>query len=73
MVLKKLFSSTASIYGDPNNQQVLESDPPNPLNPYADSKLKLKFIIQKSNEINIKFVILNILMLRVPMKNYVVV
>ena len=58
--LKKIiFSSTASIYGDPNNQQVLESDPPNPLNPYADSKLKLEnFIIQKSNEINIKFVIL---------------
>ena len=39
---KIIFSSTASIYGNPKKQKVLESDPPNPLNPYAASKLKLK-------------------------------
>ena len=56
---KIIFSSTASIYGNPKKQKVLESDPPNPLNPYAASKLKLEnFIISKSKEINLQYVIL---------------
>ena len=54
-VNKIIFSSTASIYGNPKRQKVLESDPPNPLNPYAVSKLKLEnFIIAKSKELDIK-------------------
>ncbi len=58
-VNKIIFSSTASIYGNPKRQKVLESDPPNPLNPYAVSKLKLEnFIIAKSKELDIKYVIL---------------
>ncbi len=56
---KIIFSSTASIYGNPKHKQVLESDPPNPLNPYAVSKLKLEnFIIEKSKEFDIQYVIL---------------
>ena len=56
---KVIFSSTASIYGNPEKQRVLESDEANPLNPYAQSKLKLEnFIKNKSQEFNIRYVIL---------------
>ena len=56
---KVIFSSTASVYGNPKSEKVLESDPLNPLNPYADSKLKLeKFIETESKKFNIKYVIL---------------
>lgn len=56
---KIVFSSTASVYGNPANQKVLESDPLNPLNPYAVSKLKLEqFLIAKAKEIGIKYIIL---------------
>ena len=56
---KVIFSSTASVYGSPKKEKVLESDPLNPLNPYAESKLKLEeFIKTKSEEINIKYIIL---------------
>ena len=56
---KIIFSSTASVYGNPEREKVLESDPLNPLNPYAESKLKLeKFIKTESEKFNIKYVIL---------------
>ncbi len=58
-IKKIIFSSTASVYGNPKNEKVLEEDMLNPLNPYAVSKLKLEnFIIEKSKELNIKYVIL---------------
>ena len=58
--LKKIiFSSTASVYGDPSNENVTEEDILNPLNPYASSKLELEnFIKQTSNEYNSKYIIL---------------
>ncbi len=56
---KIIFSSTASVYGNPEKEKVLESDTLNPLNPYASSKLKLEdFIKKKSKEIDMKFIIL---------------
>ena len=56
---KIIFSSTASVYGESNNKKVSEKDKLNPLNPYAKSKLKLeKFIIDKSNQQNINYIIL---------------
>ncbi len=56
---KIIFSSTASVYGNPKKERVLESDPPNPLNPYATSKLKLEeFIKNKSKEIDLRYIIL---------------
>ena len=56
---KIIFSSTASVYGNPKKDRVLESDPLNPLNPYAASKLKLEeFIKRKSEEIDLKYIIL---------------
>ena len=56
---KIIFSSTASVYGNPNREKVLESDPLNPLNPYATSKLKLEDFIKKTSEkIDLKYIIL---------------
>ena len=58
--LKKIiFSSTASVYGNPDGKKVSENHKLKPMNPYAKSKLKLeKFIIKKSKEDNIKYIIL---------------
>ena len=58
--LKKIiFSSTASVYGNPKGKKVSENDKLQPMNPYAKSKLKLeKFIIKKSKKDKIKYIIL---------------
>lgn len=58
--LKKIiFSSTASVYGNPKGKKVSENDKLNPMNPYAKSKLKLeKFIIKKSKIHKAKYIIL---------------
>jgi UDP-glucose 4-epimerase len=58
--LKKIiFSSTASVYGNPKGKKVSENDKLNPMNPYAKSKLKLeKFIINKSKIHKAKYIIL---------------
>jgi UDP-glucose 4-epimerase len=34
-----VFSSTAAVYGEPQKQPILESDPVNPTNPYGETKL----------------------------------
>ena len=39
---KVIFSSTAAVYGNPKAQKVTETDPTDPLNPYASSKLELE-------------------------------
>jgi len=58
--LKKIiFSSTASVYGNPSSKNVSETDNLNPLNPYASSKLELEnFITTSSKKFNSKYVIL---------------
>jgi UDP-glucose 4-epimerase len=58
--LKKIiFSSTASVYGNPKGKKVSENDKLNPMNPYAKSKLKLeKFIIKKSKIHKARYIIL---------------
>jgi len=58
--LKKIiFSSTASVYGNPKEDNVSENDPLDPLNPYAKSKLKLEnFLIELSKKENIRYIIL---------------
>ena len=56
---KVIFSSTASIYGNPIQDNVSENDELNPLNPYAETKLKLEnFLINKSKSENISYIIL---------------
>ena len=58
--LKKIiFSSTASVYGNPKNLKVSESDELNPLNPYAETKLNFEnYLKNQSKTNNIKYVIL---------------
>jgi len=58
--LKKIiFSSTASVYGNPRNLKVSESDELNPLNPYAETKLKFEnYLKNQSKTNNINYVIL---------------
>ena len=56
---KVIFSSTASVYGNPIKDNVSENDVLNPLNPYAETKLKFEnYIINKSKSENISYVIL---------------
>jgi UDP-glucose 4-epimerase len=56
---KVIFSSTASVYGNPKNLKVLEEDDLKPLNPYAKTKLKLEnYLINKSKSDKIKYIIL---------------
>ncbi|MDC1132329.1 UDP-glucose 4-epimerase GalE [Candidatus Pelagibacter sp.] len=56
---KVIFSSTAAVYGNPKAQKVTETDPTDPLNPYASSKLELEnFIKETSEHYNSKYIIL---------------
>ena len=56
---KVIFSSTASVYGNPIKNNVSENEDLNPLNPYAETKLKLEnFIINKSKSEEISYIIL---------------
>jgi len=56
---KVIFSSTAAVYGNPKTQKVTETDPTDPLNPYASSKLELEnFIREISEHYNSKYIIL---------------
>ena len=56
---KVIFSSTAAVYGNPKAQKVTETDPTDPLNPYASSKLELEnFIRETSGHYNSKYIIL---------------
>ena len=55
---KILFSSTASIYGNKTNSgTVSETDPPDPQNPYAESKLRTENFL-RDNQNDYQFIIL---------------
>lgn len=41
-VKKIVFSSTAAVYGEPENPLILESDTTNPTNPYGETKLAME-------------------------------
>lgn len=49
-----IFSSTAAVYGVPQEDLITEDHPTNPINPYGESKLKFeKFLLeQKKNGLN---------------------
>ncbi len=58
-IKKVIFSSSASVYGNPVNKKVTEEDNLNPLNPYASTKLELeKFLIDQSKNNKINYIIL---------------
>jgi UDP-glucose 4-epimerase len=58
--LKKIiFSSTASVYGNPKSLKVSENDQLNPLNPYAETKLNFEnYLKNQSKTNNIQYIIL---------------
>jgi len=58
--LKKIiFSSTAAVYGNPNESNVKEDSKLNPLNPYSVSKLKFEnFLIDESKKNDLNYIIL---------------
>ena len=45
MVPRFVFASTGGVYGAPEQQPISEDTPPNPANPYADSKLAAERLI----------------------------
>lgn len=54
-VHKFIFSSTAAVYGDvQQNRKIKEDFPTNPINPYGMSKLMSEKILQDTNKISIK-------------------
>jgi UDP-glucose 4-epimerase len=54
-----VFSSTAAVYGQPNENPVLETTPTEPINPYGRSKLMSEWIIQDlAKSSDLRFVIL---------------
>lgn len=58
-ISKIIFSSTASVYGSNDKTSFSEEDELKPINPYADSKMKLEeFLITKLNQKKIKFLAL---------------
>jgi len=58
--LKKIiFSSTASVYGNPKTLKVSESEELNPMNPYAETKLKFeKYLINLNKTKDVQYIIL---------------
>jgi len=59
-VQKFIFSSTAAVYGEPEEVPIKESTPTNPINPYGMSKLMSEAVLQDTAKANdhFKFVIL---------------
>ena len=58
-IKKIIFSSTAGVYGNNNSTNIKESENLLPLNPYAESKLKIeKFLIENSKKEGISYKIL---------------
>ena len=50
-IKKIIFSSTCSIYGVPENIPITEDHPPDPVNPYGESKLMVERMLRWYNEI----------------------
>ena len=58
-IKKIIFSSTAGVYGDSTSEYVKETDALIPMNPYAESKLKIeKFLIENSKSQKLNYTIL---------------
>ena len=53
---KVVYASSSSIYGNPVRIPIRESDEKNPINPYAETKLKKEELAQKYSEMNVKVI-----------------
>jgi UDP-glucose 4-epimerase len=56
-IKKIIFSSSASVYGEPKKVPIEESDPIEPINPYGKSKLEFEKMLEHSSRAeNLKFI-----------------
>ena len=53
---KVVYASSSSVYGNPVRIPIRESDEKNPINPYAETKLKKEELAQKYSEMNVKVI-----------------
>ena len=53
---KVVYASSSSVYGNPTHIPIKESDDRNPLNPYAETKLKDELLAKKYSEIGVRVI-----------------
>ena len=53
---KVVYASSSSVYGNPERIPIIESDGKNPINPYAETKLKKEELAIKYSEIGVKVI-----------------
>ena len=53
---KVVYASSSSVYGDPTRIQIKESDKKNPINPYAETKLKKEELAIKYSKIGVSVI-----------------
>ncbi len=53
---KVVFASSSSVYGNPEKIPIRESDSKNPINPYAETKLKKEKLAKKYSEMGVKVI-----------------
>jgi len=54
--IKVVYASSSSVYGNPVRIPIRESDEKNPINPYAETKLKKEELAQKYSEMGVKVI-----------------
>ena len=53
---KVVYASSSSVYGNPEKIPIKESDSKNPINPYAETKLKKEKLAKKYSEMGVKVI-----------------
>ena len=53
---KVVYASSSSVYGNPEKIPIKESDSKNPINPYAETKLKKEKLARKYSEMGVKVI-----------------
>ncbi len=53
---KVVYASSSSVYGNPEKIPISESDSKNPINPYAETKLKKEELAEKYSQIGVKVI-----------------
>ena len=53
---KVVYASSSSVYGNPERIPIKESDPKNPINPYAETKLKKEELASKYSKMDVEVI-----------------
>ena len=53
---KVVYASSSSVYGNPKRIPIKESDPKNPINPYAETKLKKEELANKYSKMDVEVI-----------------